>query len=98
MEWYFIVAISAVVCIIVAILMYKLGGNHQIKVNNEKIGSAEQKSREIIDDALKTAESKKREALLEVKEEEVRSKERLDKEIRERRNEVSKSEKRIQNK
>lgn len=98
MEWYFIVAIAAVVCIIVAILAYILGSNHQKKVFNEKVGSAETKSREIIDDALKTAETKKREALLEVKEEAVRSRNEIEKEIRERRNEISKSEKRIQNK
>ena len=96
----FVVLIVAAVLLIAvaAVLMYYVGSNHQKKVYNEKIGSAEQKSREILDDALKTAEAKKREALLEVKEESLRSKNELDKEIRERRNEVSKSEKRIQNK
>ncbi len=94
-----VVIIVAVVLIIAAgVVAWILGGNYQKKLINEKIGSAEQKSREIIDDALKTAEAKKREALLEVKEESLRSKNELDKEIRERRNEVQRSEKRIQNK
>ena len=48
--------------------------------------------------ALKTAEAKKREALLEVKEESLRSKNELEKEIHERRAEVSRSEKRVLNK
>ena len=39
-----------------------------------KIGSAEEKAREIIDDALKVAETKKREALLEAKEESLKTK------------------------
>ena len=46
------------------------------KVVEAKIGSAEEKAREIIDDALKTAETKKREALLEAKEESLKTKER----------------------
>jgi ribonuclease Y len=60
-----------------------------------KIGSAEKKARGIIDDALKTAESKKREALLEVKEESIRVKNELDKETKERRNELQKYERRV---
>ena len=39
-----------------------------------KIGSAEEKARKIIDDAVKTAETKKRESLLEIKEESIRTK------------------------
>ncbi len=84
--------------LIVGALCFLIGQAHQKKVFNDKVGTAEQKSREIIDDAIKTADAKKREALLEVKEESLRSKNELDKEIRERRNEISRSEKRIQNK
>ena len=98
MEWYIWLPITAAACALIGFLMYKLGANHQKKVFSEKIGTAEQKSREIIDDALKTAEAKKREALLEVKEESLRSKNELEKEIHERRAEVSRSEKRVLNK
>ena len=94
-----IILIAAVILIAVAsVVMYRIGENHQKQVFEEKVGSAEKKSREIIDDALKQAESKKREALLEVKEESLRSRNELEKEIRERRAEISKNEKRIQNK
>lgn len=60
-----------------------------------KIGSAEEKAREIIDEAVKTAETKKRESLLEIKEESIRTKNDLDKEIKERRNEIQRNERRI---
>ena len=62
---------------------------------NSKIGNADVKAREIIDDALKTAETKKKEALLEVKEESLRTKNELEKETKERRAEIQKYEKRV---
>lgn len=68
------------------------------KVVEAKIGSAEVKAREIIDEALKTAETKKREAQLEVKEESIRNKNELDKETKERRAEVQRYERRVQQK
>lgn len=60
-----------------------------------KIGSAEEKSREIIDEALKTAETKKREALLEAKEESLKTKNELEKGSKERRAEIQRYEKRV---
>jgi len=95
---FYVIGAAVVLIVLTAIVLYKVGENHQKKVYQEKVGSAEQKAREILDDALKTAESKKREALLEVKEESLRSRNELENEIRERRNEMSKNEKRLQNK
>ncbi len=52
-----------------------------LKNNAEsKIGNAEAKAREIIDDAVKTAEAKKKESLLEIKEESIKNKNELEKE------------------
>ena len=65
------------------------------KTYESKIGSAEEKSREIIDEALKTAETKKREALLEAKEESIKTKNELEKETRERRAELQRYERRV---
>ena len=62
---------------------------------DSKIGSAEEKAREIIDEAVKAAENKKRESMLEIKEESIRSKNEIDKEIKERRNEIQRNERRI---
>jgi len=61
----------------------------------ETIGSAETKARSIVDDAIKTAEAKKREALLEAKEENLKLKNEQEKEIRDRRNELQKYERRV---
>lgn len=61
----------------------------------EKIGSAEVKSREIIEEALKTAESKKREFLLEAKEESLKTRNELEKEVKERRSELQRYEKQV---
>lgn len=68
------------------------------KISEAKIGSAEDKAREIIDEALKNAESRKREALLEAKEEALKAKNEFEKESRERRAELQRMEKRVINK
>ena len=65
------------------------------KSYESKIGSAEEKSREIIDEALKVAETKKKEALLEAKEENLKAKNELEKETRERRAEIQRYERRV---
>jgi len=89
----------ALVCILVtALITNKLTTSYLQKSANNTIGNAEEKAREIIDDALKTAESKKRESLLEIKEESIRAKNELDKEIKERRSEVQRDERRVQQK
>ncbi|MCI9675821.1 MAG: ribonuclease Y [Lachnospiraceae bacterium] len=71
---------------------------YQKKAAASTVGNAQEKAREIIDEALKTAETKKREALLEVKEESIRTKNELDKEIKERRAEAQRYERRVQQK
>jgi len=93
------IIIAVVVTLVVAIpLTIILHGNYMKKVSSSKIGNAEEKAREIIDEALATAEAKKREGLLEIKEESIRTKNELDKEIKERRNEIQRNERRIQQK
>ncbi len=75
-----------------------LAGLYLIKSNKdkaEKIGNAEEKARNIIDEALKAAETKKREGLLELKEETLRNKNGLERESKERRSELQKFEKRV---
>ena len=61
----------------------------------EKLGNADDRAREIIDEALKTAETKKREAMLEVKEESMRTRNELEKETKERRAELQRYERRV---
>lgn len=65
------------------------------EVEEAKIGNADEKARSIIDEALRTAETKKREALLEAKEEAIRTKNEIEHESKERRAEIQRYEKRV---
>ncbi len=90
------VIIAIVVTLIIAIpVSLAIANAYHKKVSAQKVGSAEEKAREIIDEAVKNAETKKREALLEAKEESLKTKNDLDKEIRERRSEIQRNEHRI---
>ena len=93
-----VVIAVVVTLVIVAPVSAGIATTDRKKVVESKIGSAEEKAREIIDDALKTAETKKREAQLETKEESIRVKNELDKEIKERRAEAQRYERRVQQK
>ena len=81
--------------IIVAPITWLAAVAYRKKSYESKIGSAEEKSREIIDEALKVAETKKKEALLEAKEENLKARNELEKETKERRAEVQRYERRI---
>ena len=85
-------------CIITAILTAAITISYRTKGAEAKVGSAEETAREIIDEAVKNAETKKRESSLEIKEESIRAKNELDKEIKERRAEIQRNERRIEQK
>jgi len=93
-----IIIAVVITLVIVAPVTWLLATNYRKGVYEKKIGSAEERSREIIDEALKVAETKKREALLEAKEESLRTKNELEKESKERRAEITRQERRMQNK
>jgi ribonuclease Y len=84
----------AITAVITVVVMNQV----QQKQADSKVSSAEEKARAIIDDAVKTAEAKKRESLLEVKEESIKTKNELDREIKERRSEVQRAERRVEQK
>ena len=92
-----IVAVLATL-VVTAIVTVVILNQLQQKKADSKVGSAEEKARAIIDDAVKTAETKKRESLLEVKEESIKTKNELDREIKERRAEISRTERRVEQK
>ena len=87
--------ICVLIAIIVAVIAWILGIAYRRKSYESKIGSAEEKSREIIDEALKVAETKKKEALLEAKEENLKARNELEKETKERRAEIQRYERRV---
>ncbi|MBQ6735003.1 MAG: ribonuclease Y [Lachnospiraceae bacterium] len=91
--------IAIVITLVVSVACTVFGMNaYQKSKSAGKITSAEEQARQIIDDALKSAEDTKREKLLEAKEESLKTKNELEKEVRDRRNEVQRAERRIQQK
>ena len=91
-----IVIAVAVVLVIVSAVISHFATVSNLKKNAEsKIGNAENKAREIIDDAVKTAEAKKKESLLEINEESIKNKNELERESKERRSELQRYEKRV---
>ncbi len=91
-----IIVIAVVVALVVAsVVTHFVTVSKLTKDANSKIGNAESRAREIIDDALKNAEATKKEALLEVKEESIKTKNELEKETKERRTELQRFEKRV---
>ena len=90
------IIITAVVTLVVAVpVSLAIANASYQKASAKKVGSAEDRAREIIDEAVKNAETKKREALLEAKEESMNTKNELEKEIRERRAEIQRNEHRV---
>ena len=87
--------VALITFVIVASITWVAATAFQKKSYESKVGSAEEKSREIIDEALKVAETKKREALLEAKEESLKTKNELEKETKERRAELQRYERRV---
>ena len=93
------IVIAVIVTLIVAVpVTMAIANAYHKKVSDQKVGNAEDRARAIIDEAVKNAETKKREALLEAKEESLRTKNDLEKEIRERRAEIQRNEHRIMQK
>lgn len=90
-----IIAVAVVLIIAAAVISHFVTVSNLKKNAESKIGNAETKAREIIDDAVKTAEAKKKESLLEIKEESIKNKNELEKETKERRAELQRYEKRV---
>ncbi len=90
-----LIAVGVVLIVAAAVISHFLTVSNLKQNAESKIGNAETKAREIIDDAVKTAEAKKKESLLEIKEESIKNKNELEKETKERRNELQRYEKRV---
>lgn len=89
-----IIAIIATLVIAVPVSAY-VANTRSKKAMEITIGNAEDKAREIIDEAIKAADAKKREASLEVKEETIKTRHDFEKETKERRAELQKYEQRV---
>ncbi len=90
-----IVVITGLVCLALGVV---IGHLYRKRVAEAKIGSAEQKAKELVEEGEKAAETAKKEALLSAKEEIMRQKNEMEQEIKERRTEVSRTETRLSKK
>ena len=90
-----VIAVAVVLIVVAAVISHFLTVSNLKNNAESKIGNAEARAREIIDDAVKTAEAKKKESLLEIKEESIKNKNELEKETKERRAELQRYEKRV---
>ncbi len=84
--------------IVTAVVFFLLGILYRKRVSEREIQSAEEEAKRIINESIKTAENKRREALLEAKEEIHKSRSEYEREVKERRAELQKQERRLQQK
>ena len=84
--------------LIAAAVFFFIGATYRKKVAEREIGSAEDEATRIINEAIRSGESKKKEMLLEAKDEIHKSRTEHEKEVKERRSELSKQERRLQQK
>lgn len=87
--------VSLILLVITAFVSWKLAISNRIKNYEAKVGSAEERAREIKDAAIKEANTLKKEAKLEAQESALKTKNEVDREVKERRAEVQRYEKRI---
>ena len=97
---------DVLITVIVALIALLVGGgvgaavgyNRRKAVAEREIGSAEEEARRVINEAIKSAESKKREATVEAKEEILKARNEFEKEVKDRRNELQRQENRLNQK
>lgn len=87
--------VGLIIAVIASIIMFRKGVEHRRRIAEAEIGNAEQEAKRLIAEGQKLAESKKREILLEAKEEIHKTRIELDREIKERRNEIQRLERRL---
>ena len=93
-----VVVLVLVVAAVVGALCFYLGGENRKRTAEAKLGSAEEEAKRIVNDAIKAAEQKRKETIIEAKDEAFKLKSEADKEIKDRRAEVSRQERRMDQK
>ena len=92
--WY----ITAAIAVVAAVIFFFVGMTYRKKVAEREINSAEEEATRIINEAIKGGENKKREMLVEAKEEIHKNRTEYEREIKERRSDLQKQERRLQQK
>lgn len=94
---------TIIACIITGVIAFLVGGalcffvgvQYRRKVAEAELGSAEEEAKRILSDAIKSAESRKKEALVEAKDEIYKMRTEAEKDMKERRSEVTRQERRL---
>ena len=92
------IALIALGYVAAAAVFFAVGVVYRKKVGEREIGSAENEATRIINEAIRSGESRKKEMLLEAKDEIHKSRTEYEKEMKERKAEISKQERRLQQK
>jgi ribonuclease Y len=92
------VVLVLVAAAVAGALGFYLGGENRKRTAEAKIGSAEDEAKRIVNDAIKAAEQKRKETIIEAKDEAFKLKSDADKEIKDRRAEITRQERRIDQK
>ena len=85
MKLWLVIAAAIALVLVTGVVAFFLGVKYRMKVAEAELGSAEEEAKRLISDAIKTAESKKKESLVEAKDEIYRMKSEADRELKERR-------------
>ncbi len=93
-----VLIVVAVVLAVLNIASFFMGIAYRKKIAEAEIGSAEEKAKNILEEARKNAKAKAREVMLEAKEENHKLRAALDAEMKDRRREISNQENRINQK
>ncbi len=98
MQYFIIIAVAVVLIIACSIVFFLCGVAYRKKVAEAEVGSAEEEAKRLVSEAVKSTESKKKEILLEAKDEAHKLRNEAEREIRDRRSEVQRQERRLQQK
>lgn len=90
--------IGVVAAVVVGVVCFLVGMNYRKKSDHATIGSAKDEARRIVSEAMKNAETKKKELIVEAKDEVLRLRQENDRELRERRSDIQRQEHRLQQK
>ncbi len=90
--------VGIVSAVVAGIACFFFGVAYRRKVAEARIGSAEDEAKRIVNDAIKNAEQRRKEVVLEAKDEIFKMRNESEKELRERRSEASRQERRLSQK
>ncbi len=92
------IIISVLAAAVLGVVGFFAGVTYRKRVGEREIGSAEQEATRLINEAIRSGESRKKELLLEAKDEIHKSRTEHERDVKERRAELSKQERRLQQK